>query len=156
MRFLDTIEAKNWATKQGFVLDGDRPTVPTTCSELPLTTDTGKRISLCRALWAELASSDETLIWFTGWSVWPSCEHMPLFESLRVQFGERRPISKIPAQIVAKSELSNGLSLLITGCLFLWDTWILSGQGNSIAFISHDEFVKVSGVSASALGSLKV
>ena len=47
--------------------------------------DAGERVQLCRILWESAGETDTTerLLWITGWSVWPSGEHMPLFKLTR-------------------------------------------------------------------------
>jgi hypothetical protein len=66
------------------------------------------------------------LVWTTGWSVWPSGEHVPLMIRLRQALGESRTIEDAPAQLIEVESKDDGESIVILNCLFLWDCWILS------------------------------
>ena len=80
----------------------------------------------------------ERLLWMTGWSAWPTEEHIPLFKTLRRALGEERELIEIPGHLIDPSETEHGLSLLVVACLFLWDGWLYSRSGVVIE-VSNDE-----------------
>jgi hypothetical protein len=103
--------------------------------------DAGVRVALVRDLWHRIGSGkSETLLWVTDWSVWPSSEHMPLALGFRRSLGEERPLIAAPGCLARLAEDDDALSILVLAILFLWDCWMLSGDGAMAAFLSHDEW----------------
>jgi hypothetical protein len=145
MQFLTSIDAASWCRGYGHPM----PSRPSSFSkeahqwrhDFRIPTDAGRRVALCRVLWnQETESIDEKrLLLITDWGVWASGEHPPLFATLRLAFGETRPLIEAPAQLFDESESDAGLSFLIVCAIFLWDCWML-GSGGSIVFLSHDEY----------------
>src|SRR5262245_40598604 len=136
MRFLTEAECQAWAAERKYllhdlqhrVLMDDRPSSSYVSFAIP--EDAGARVALVRAMWHEARKSDpETLLWITGSSVWPSGEHMPLFTILRRGLGEERPLFDAPGCIALQGDDDGALSVLVTAVLFLWDCWLLAGNG---------------------------
>jgi hypothetical protein len=103
--------------------------------------DPGVRVEVVRDLWQRIGSGKpETLIWVTDWSVWPSSEHMPLALGFRRGLGEERALKAAPACLARLAEDDDALSMLVLAILFLWDCWMLAGDGATAVFLSHDEW----------------
>jgi hypothetical protein len=109
------------------------------CRQFALPPDAGHRVWLCRTLWHHLDEAGERLLLITGWGVWPSGEHRPLFESLRAAAGEHRPLIDVPGHLFTAQETDAGLSYLIVCAYFLWDCWLLDTRGSGV-MLSHDEY----------------
>jgi hypothetical protein len=54
--------------------------------------DAGRRVTLVKSLISLLGESAELLVQIGDWAVWPSGQHMPLFDRFHQAFGERRPL----------------------------------------------------------------
>jgi hypothetical protein len=80
------------------------------------------------------------LIWLGDWAVWPDRQHMPLFSRFRQAFGEHRTLIEAPGHIVAPDEIEDGVSILITSVLFVWDCHLLTSSGRDALFVCHDEW----------------
>ena len=137
MKFLTARECDVWRQTYNIASRSHLDSTSTAAirSEFRIPSDAGERIALCRLIWNQLDSIERLLI-VTGWSVWPSGEHLPLFNSLRAVCGERRSLSEAPGQLFYPKD--DGLSFLLVGVLFLWDLEVYDQSGTAIAF-SHDE-----------------
>ena len=89
---------------------------------------------------ASFEGGNETLVWFTEWSVWPSSERMHIFERFRLSYGETRRLIESPGHLYMQGEYEDLLSCVTIGVLFLWDVFIVTPQLSKIVFYSHDEF----------------
>jgi hypothetical protein len=117
--------------------------------------DAGHRIVLARLLYPTTWSFQQPLlIWTTGWSVWPSGEHMPLFLRIRQALGDGRSLDEANAQIVDGDSSEDGESIVILHALFLWDCWVLTERADYAVFLSHDEWGEVYFRSAGACDGL--
>ncbi len=68
---------------------------------------------------------------------------MPLIRTLRTAHGEARPLIEAPALQFRASDDDAAFSFYILSALFLWDCYLLAPSGESGAFLSHDEFLRV-------------
>lgn len=103
--------------------------------------DAGARVSLAQILYPDTWKIEgPVLIWTTGWSIWPSGEHMPLFRRLRESFGETRSLDEASAQLVNEASEDDGRSIVILHILFLWDCWMVSEACDYAIHLSHDEW----------------
>jgi hypothetical protein len=139
---MDTLSRTNaaaWCKRFEIPLD-DRgypsPHGPSERFDIPA--DSGQRVHMVTdRLPAPVA--DETLLWFTGWGVWPSSERPHIFERFRASYGEHRPLAEAPAHVFRREESEDLLSFVTLGVLFLWDLYVVVPQGHILHF-SHDEY----------------
>jgi len=101
--------------------------------------DAGKRIVLLNELFQGIPAEQETLLWFTDWGIWRSGERPHMFERFRDSYGEHRWLSEAPAYVFNPSEREDIISFVGFSILFLWDCHVLTANGDSWLFLSHDE-----------------
>jgi hypothetical protein len=164
MRILTYTESADWCSQHGYrtrqfhINGGPEPDIqPNEFQrvEFALPTDAGRRVWLARCLCGAVDKSPELLIWPGDWAVWPSAQHMPLFSRFRQAFGEIRPLIEAPGHLVAPDEIEDGISILTTSMLFLWDCHVLTSSGRDVVFVSHDEFGWFGGRDESVAGSVR-
>jgi hypothetical protein len=112
------------------------PSVP----KFAIPKDAGARVAMVARAMGEFRHSDEILVWFDDWSVWPSGQRMHVFDRFRLGYGEARSISNAPGHILKADEIEDATSLVTIGVLFLWDCYVLTQQDNRTLFFSHDEW----------------
>ena len=101
--------------------------------------DAGARVALCRVLWQALSSdAGDGLIWISSWGIWPSSEHLPLFNTMRAGFSEHRGLEEASGHAFTADETDDPLSVLIVSCLFLWDCSFYRTDPGFVV-LSHDE-----------------
>jgi hypothetical protein len=164
MRFLTYAESANWCSRRGYptrqregYIVGPEPDIQAhkfPRVEFALPRDSGRKVWLARFIYGLVDPSPELLIWLGDWGVWPSGQHMPLFSSLRQAFGEHRPLIEAPGHLVASDEIEDGVSILTTSLLFLWDCHVLTASGRDVVFVSHDEFGWFGSRDVSVAGSI--
>lgn len=108
--------------------------------DVPYESDSGAKVALARFLYSLVAPEPETLLLLSDWAVWPSSQHMPLFERFREAVGERRPLIEAPAHLVTASDNDDAISIIATSLLFIWDCTGISASGRDAFHISHDEY----------------
>lgn len=101
--------------------------------------DAGRRLALIRAFAAENLNGSEVLVWIRSWGIWPSSEHMPLFQSLRRALQVRESISEKPGMLFGAEEQEDFISVAFTAILFLWDVYVVVAKARALLFTSHDE-----------------
>jgi len=101
--------------------------------------DAGRRVWLAKLLLSLIDPSAGLLMHIGDWAVWPSGQHMPLFERFRQSFGENRPLIEAPAHVLGAAEKADAASILIIAILFLWNCHVLAEGGGEAFFVSHDE-----------------
>jgi len=161
MRFITVPEATEWARAHGYNFQPfgtqarlDSDAFRTRRYATP--EDAGARVALCRSLWESIVHGQpEALLWVTEWGVWPSGEHLPLIQTLRTAHGESRPLIEAPGLHFRASDDDAAFSFFILSALFLWDCYLLAPSGESGAFLSHDEFLRVFARSPDALFGLE-
>ena len=146
MQFLTEQECRSWADTRRLPL-GESPwsvladAPPFSVRYFSIPQDAGARVCVVRDLWQRIGSGKaETLLWVTTWGVWPSSEHMPLALGLRRGLGESRHVKDAPGCLARLGQDDDALSVLVVAVLFLWDCWMLAGDGKTAAFLSHDEW----------------
>jgi len=161
MRFITVPEATDWARAHGYPFQPFGIQTRLECGSFrtrryAIPEDAGARVALCRSLWESIVRGQpEALLWVTEWGVWPSGEHMPLIRILRTAHGESRPLIEAPALQFRASDDDAAFSFFILSALFLWDCYLLAPSGESGAFLSHDEFLRVFARSHDALFGLE-
>lgn len=101
--------------------------------------DAGRRVALAKHLLSLLDESAELLVQIGDWAVWPSGQHMPLFDRFREAFGERRSLVEAPGHMIPNGERDDAVSILVVSVLYLWNCHVLSATGDQALFVSHDE-----------------
>ena len=91
-----------------------------------------------KSLISLLGESAEVLVQIGDWAVWPSGQHMPLFNRFRQAFGEHRPLIKAPGHVIPASERDDAVSILVLSVLYLWNCHVLSAKGDQALFVSHE------------------
>ena len=109
-----------------------------------------------RTIMAHLGTGENGGLYLVeNWDIWPSGAHPPLWEAMRRGLGARQTIDHTPGHIFTSSEREDGLSIIILGCLFLWDAWFLTDTGFTAMYVSHDEFGVVYSVEGAELEDLE-
>jgi hypothetical protein len=136
-------EARQWCERNGIALDTREPDGNKLGSGIlfSIPENAASRIGLAQTLYPSTWDvTGAVLIWTKEWSVWPSCEHVPLFTRFRQALGESRPLSVARAQLFEASEVDDAQSHLILHSLFLWDCWVVAEGGTYVVHFSHDEW----------------
>lgn len=102
--------------------------------------DAGRRVALAKGLISLLDENAEVLVQIGDWSVWPSGQHMPLFDRFRQAFGEGRPLIEAPGHLIQSTERDDAVSILVLSVLYLWNCHVLSAEGDQALFVSHNEY----------------
>ena len=145
MTFLTPDECKAWLRKGGLdrvpLEHGAALTSNYAAYEFKIPHDAGARVALCRQLWHGCGEVEhmERLLVMTGWSVWPSGEHVPLFTRLREQFGETRWLVDAPGHMFSPGDDDDGLSFLVLATMFLWD-YTLYAESGVVITGANDEY----------------
>lgn len=117
--------------------------------------DTGKRTALARLLAEVAANGSESLLWITGYGIWPSSEIMDLFDGYRKSIGESRSIHEAPFHIFSSQDLKQLECILAVTLYFLWDALVLNHLQGVLIEISHDEIIDISATDYDLLGGLR-
>ena len=121
VEFLNPSECSEWLVSNGYQVDSKgRPVFegpPLVRSALPEII--GRRIASCRSLWLGFFADQTSLLWITDWGVWPSGEHLPLANALRMGLGATKELAESPGVVVTPNTSDHGLSLLMVAASFL-------------------------------------
>lgn len=148
MRCLTYAECRTWCLEHDYpVIDADEygrpsPDFRDRFDEIQLAAcDDKESVGRARHVmeWAS-RDSGEVLLWLDDWAVWPSHQHLPLFTRFREGCGERRPLIEAPGHLIAATDLDDGISVLATALLFMWDCSVFSAARGPVFFTSHDEW----------------
>ena len=102
--------------------------------------DAGRRVAFAKNLLPLLDESAELLVQIGDWAVWPSGQHMPLFDRFLQAFGERRPLIEAPGHVIPACGRDDAVSILVLSVLYLWNCHVLADNGDQALFVSHDEY----------------
>jgi hypothetical protein len=145
VQFLTVNQCARWLRQRGADADDSGPQFSkgwvSSTGKFTILSDAGRRVALARVLWEWIEhDSPEILIWPTYWHAWPSGQYLPLAATLRLGFGETRPMEEAPGVVVRTGESADGLSMFVVAVLYLWDCWLFNANGSACVFVSHDEF----------------
>jgi hypothetical protein len=146
MRFLTRTEWESWCSERNVPVREAGWVRPDISSDLfhlvdvPYYADSGRKVAMGRFLFSLVQPQPETLLLIDDWAVWPSSQHAPLFMRFRQALGERRELIEAPGHLVSASDSDDGISVITTSLLFLWDCYGISSSGRDAFYISHDEF----------------
>jgi hypothetical protein len=101
--------------------------------------DSGRKVWLARLLVSVLDPEPELLLWVSDWSVWPNCEHLPLFYRLRSALGEKRPLIEAPGHVLTPDDADDAVSLLSTCLFFIWGAHLIHASGRDAIHIDHHD-----------------
>ncbi len=107
--------------------------------------DSGKKTALARFL-ATLVMSQpdsEAVVYISEWGVWPSSQHLELFDSYRLAKGETRSLGEAPVHRFSASDAESLVSLLCLVLYFVWDAEVFDAAGKCLFSISHDEWLDI-------------
>lgn len=141
MQTLTKEEARDWCKGRSIGLDSrGRPDGGSADAQFAIPEDAGKKILLVAGHLQEFRDEAEVLVWFTEWGVWPSSERPHIFSRFRASYGEVRPLIEVPAQVFGAEEHEDVVSFATLGVLFLWDLFVVAGQGRPLLHYSHDQY----------------
>ena len=155
MTFLELNEVWEWCRTRGVALDTNQDLLPVSSGERLRETFTfGSSSGLAGAEAARVARRcvsaldawDETLLWITGWGVWPSSEDWPTYYAARGGKGERRSLDVTPGHLFHGRERGACEAFLAVVLANGWDAHLLAAMEGSVhrrAFVSHDQWVQV-------------
>ncbi len=102
--------------------------------------DSGVKTDLSRDLVRLLLGEERVSLYISGWSIWPSAEHLDLFYGYRRSLGETRLLIEAPVHVFEPSEQDQLVSVLCLVFYFVWDAWAFDLRGRALLRISHDEW----------------
>lgn len=105
--------------------------------------DPGRRVHLSRTLTHFLRADHGGLIWIDEYGMWPSSENRSIFRSVRMSFGERRPLEMAPGQLFGAGDEDYIEALLALILLFSWGAIAVQSTRRLVLRISHDEYVDI-------------
>ena len=88
-----------------------------------------------------LTYRQETLLWLTEWSIWPSSENWHLYYKLRQSYVDHRLLHEAPGHLFLAHEMEDLASFLQIAILNGWGGYVLRREGSVNAFFSHDEYI---------------
>ena len=93
MKFLEKEEVYRWLRKYNYTVDNNgNPRSNLKLSSERIESDAGKRVCQAKNLLKNFEDKDESLLFYTDWSIWSSGEDMNLFNRLSLSHGEGRPL----------------------------------------------------------------
>lgn len=145
MRFLSFSECVSWCSERGISTptDSHAPTIEEPqfyFADLAYESDSGCKVACAEQLYSVVEPAPETLLWITAWSVWPSSQHMPLFDRFRQSLGEFRPLIEAPGHLITAADADDARSVIALSLFFIWDCFGISASGRDAFKISHDEY----------------
>jgi hypothetical protein len=102
--------------------------------------DSGGKVHMARVIARAFMDNGPALVWVTGTGVWPSSEHMDLFNGYRLSTGDARKIEEAPLQLFGTDDVDALVSILCLGLFFVWDLEVIALNRSLAATISHDEW----------------
>jgi|GEM_PF-5234092 len=103
--------------------------------------DSGDKVRLARALNFPLSGIGPTWVWIDEWGIWPTCEHMVLFDGYRRGHGEERALGEAPFHLFGPEEGDELISVLSLTLFFVWGAHIVSADRSVRIRISHDGWI---------------
>jgi hypothetical protein len=152
MHFLTPDECRQWASPNGVAYDAEGlpERLPAALGHVRFLLPTIPQVtSLCQYLSKCLEPRHECLLWVTLTDVWPSSENWHLYYRLRQSYGDGRQLHEAPGHLFLDYEVPEFCTFVQVGVLCGWDMFLLprlsyGGPGTAQAFISHDEWIRLS------------
>ncbi len=150
MKVLTLAQSKEWLAEREFsVQESDFPSLR---REYLLPPDSGWKTALARSIAGMFDPNEEVLLVLLNWDIWPSSCSMPLFNRVRLSFGETRPLDEAPGHLFALQEADLIEAVLSLTLYFVWEAVLVGAKGGLAFWVSHDEWLAVHAPDASALG----
>jgi len=140
MERLSTYQCKNWFNVRNMIYTEKRvitPSVIISRSE-KIPEDSGARIAKIKNDLEALKGKNIFLL-FTGWSVWPSGEWVPLFNAINTLYGSDEQLIDFPGYIFNDTEFNKFMNYCVLGIIFLWDFFCCVDDGTVYGY-SNDEY----------------
>lgn len=157
MRILTPGEGHDWLRSRGEPSPGEAPSdfgyFHETAYKMP--PDAGRKTAIARTLVALADEEEESLLWITGYGIWPSSENQSLFYALRRSMGENRDLRSAPCHLFGTSDLEQVEYLIDLILYFSWDASMYLPSGKVILALSHDECLELFTKDASKLVELE-
>lgn len=87
---------------------------------------------------ASLTHRMPTLLWISGWGVWPASENWHLYYKLRQSYGDLRLLEEAPGHLFLEHETEDVASFLQLAMLNGWDSYLLTQADYVNVFFSHE------------------
>lgn len=153
IRFLSNAACGKWCRNHRYRWNSDLPNyqlvrveVIERSKRIKLSTpqDSGRKLAFAKHISQTFTTKDEWLLWITNWSVWPSCEHMPLYQRIRSSHGGTSTLVDEPGHLIDATSSDDLVSLLFVCLSFFWDFYLLDDRGTAVVKGSHDEYAEIS------------
>lgn len=105
--------------------------------------DSGEKVVLARVISNALVNLGPFVLWITETGVWPTAEHLDLFDRYRLSFGERRSLHEAPVHVLEQADRNAAISLISLGLFFVWGFEIVACDRSIAVTVSHDEWMEV-------------
>lgn len=102
--------------------------------------DSGGKVHLARVIAGAFLEHGPALLWITGTGVWPSSEHLDLFDGYRRSTGDARRLAEAPLHLFDGDDVDAFVSVLSLGLFFVWDLEVVALDRSLAATVSHDEW----------------
>jgi hypothetical protein len=105
--------------------------------------DSGAKVGLARVVSNILLERGPFVFWVTGTGIWPSSEHLDLFDRYRRSFDEYRSLRDAPVHLLEAGDGDVAVSLFCLGLFFVWDFEIAARDRSIAITVSHDEWMEI-------------
>lgn len=83
-----------------------------------------------------------SLLWITEWGIWPSCENLHLYYTVRRSYGDLDLLEEKAGHLFLGFEAEDLASFLQIAMLNGWGGYLLTDANYVNIFFSHDEYLK--------------
>ncbi len=143
MRVLSLAAASDEGGPVERLLDSSDWTEPFAGTDRWVPQDSGRKVALARSISDIFFERRPVALWITSWGIWPSSEHMDLFDQYRAAHSERRPLHEAPIHLFESDTDRDALLSILSLVLFFgWDAEIFTWQRTSLSVtLSHDAWL---------------
>lgn len=104
----------------------------------------GRQTALAQFLGSRLFRREtECLVYITEFGIFPSSQHLDLFDTYRLGVGETRSLEDAPLQVFSTKEDPTLISILCMILYFSWNAEIASMDERWLITISHDNWLEI-------------
>jgi hypothetical protein len=105
--------------------------------------DSGRKTALSRTLCYVMPRESVSVLYISGWGVWPSSENLDLFHGYRRSLGEPRSLSEASVHVFDPTDSEALTSILSMVFYFVWDAWLFDADARVLLGVSHDEWLEL-------------
>jgi hypothetical protein len=98
--------------------------------------------------------TSEWLLWALDWGAWPNEEYPELWDEIRENHGERRPVIAAPGHLFAQDEVGLARGMTRLAMLFGWTAFLIPNPVSFVVFIDDDELMSLDAADASSISEL--